>query len=110
MLLLCFFYSTDCGGCSRDKWCSAGFSIDTGGMCDNADVLPFVSAADRDCAVGREALQLCSSQHGAVAVVSVRGSWRAALGAGKQLFSLLSQTSLSKCRLAGLVYLEFYLR
>ena len=79
-------------------------------MCDSHAVSPCVSAADRDCAVGREALQLCPSQRGAVAVVSVRGSWRAALGAGKQLFSLLSQTTVSKCRLAGLVYHEFSLR
>lgn len=79
-------------------------------MCDSHVVFPCVSAADRDCAVGREALQLCSSQCGAVALVSVRRSWRAALGAGKQLFSLLSQTTLSKCRLAGLIYLEFPLR
>lgn len=61
-----------------------------------------VSAADRDRAVGREALQLCSSQRGAVALVSVRGSRRAPLGAGKQLFSLLSQTTPSKSRQAGL--------
>lgn len=64
-------------------------------MCDNNDVPRCVSAADRDCAVGRDALQLCPSQRGAVALVSVRGSWRAPLGAGKQLFSLLSQTLLS---------------
>lgn len=76
-------------------------------VCDDNDVSPCVSAADRDCAVGREALQLCPSQHGTVALVSVRGSRRAALGAGKQPFSLLSQTTLSKCRLAGLVYLDF---
>lgn len=65
------------------------------------------SAVDRDCAVGREALQLRPSQCGAVALVSVCGSWRAALGAGKQLFSLLSQTTLRECRLSGLVYLVF---
>ena len=54
--------------------------------------------------MGREALQLCPSQRGAVALVSFRGSWRAALGAGKQLFIPLSQTALSNCRQ---VYLEF---
>lgn len=47
------------------------------------DVFSCVSAADCDCAVWRETLQLCSSQHRAVALVSVCGSWRAALGAGK---------------------------
>lgn len=46
-----------------------------------------VCAADRDRPVGREALQLCSSQRGAVALVSLRGSRRAALGAGERLSS-----------------------
>lgn len=50
-------------------------------MCN--ELFSCVSAADRDCAVWRETLQLCSSQHRAVALVSVCGSWRAALGAGK---------------------------
>lgn len=65
-----------------------------------------VSAADRDRAVGREALQLCPSQCGAVALVSLCGSRRAALGAGERLFSAMSQTALTECRLSGLVYLS----
>lgn len=65
-----------------------------------------VCAADRDRPVGREALQLCSSQHGAVALVSLCGRWRAALGAGERLFSAMSQTALTQWRLSGLVYLS----
>lgn len=52
------------------------------------DALRCVSAADCDRAVGREALQLRPPQRGAVALVSVRGSRGASLGAGKQLRSL----------------------
>lgn len=62
--------------------------------------------ADRDCAVGREALQLCASQCGAVALVSVCRSRRAALGAGKQL-SPLNPTTQRECRLGFLLYLCF---
>lgn len=65
-----------------------------------------VRAADRDRPVGREALQLCSSQRGAVALVSLCGSRRAALGAGEHLFSAMSQTALTEWRLSGLVYLS----
>lgn len=61
-------------------------------------------AADRDRPVGREALQLCSSQRGAVALVSLRGSRRAALGAGERLFSAMSQTALTDWRLSAFVY------
>lgn len=57
-------------------------------MFGSSDALRCVSAADRDRAVGRKALQLCPPQHGAVALVSVCGRWRASLGAGKQLLSL----------------------
>ncbi len=40
--------------------------------------------ADCDCAVWGQALQLCPSQCGAVAVVSFRGSWRTAVGPGRR--------------------------
>lgn len=60
-------------------------------------------AADRDRPVGREALQLRSSQRGAVALVPLCGSRRAALGAGERLFSAVSQTALAEWRLPGLV-------
>lgn len=76
-------------------------------LCLFPTVLLCVSAADRDRAVGREALQLCPSQCGAVALVSLCGSRRAALGAGERLFSAMSQTALIECRLSGLVYLSF---
>lgn len=75
-------------------------------LCLFPTVLLCVSAADRDRAVGREALQLCPSQCGAVALVSLCGSRRAALGAGERLFSAMSQTALTECRLSGLVYLS----
>lgn len=41
--------------------------------------------ADCDCAVWGQALQLCPSQYGAVAVVPLRGSWRAAVGSGRRV-------------------------
>lgn len=75
-------------------------------LCLFPTVLLCVSAADRDRAVGREALQLCPSQCGAVALVSLCGSRRAALGAGERLFSAMSQTALTECRLSGRVYLS----
>lgn len=75
-------------------------------LCLFPTVLLCVSAADRDRAVGREALQLCPSQCGAVALVPLCGSRRAALGAGERLFSAMSQTALTECRLSGLVYLS----
>jgi len=41
--------------------------------------------ADCDCAVWGQALQLCPSQYGAMAVVPLRGSWRAAVGSGRRV-------------------------
>lgn len=102
-----FLYSPACGWHGRNSWRSACFSLSAVFVCVTILTWLSVCAADRDCAVGRQALQLCPSQRGAVALVSVCGSWRAALGAGKRLFSLLSQTTLRECRLTGLVYLEF---
>lgn len=102
-----FLYSPVCGWHGRNSWCSAGFSLSAVFVCVTILTWLSVCAADCDCAVGRQALQLCPSQRGAVALVSVCGSWRASLGAGKQLVNLLSQTTLRECKLAGLVYLEF---
>lgn len=45
--------------------------------------LHLFAVVDRDCSVWRKTLQLFPLECGAVALVSVCGDWRAAMGAGK---------------------------
>lgn len=62
--------------------------------------------ADCDCAVWGQALQLCPSQYGAMAVVPLRGSWRAAVGSGKRVKvkERIRRATIKHCLTEGVEY------